>query len=220
MFGDTQTGNLVYIDDQNYTDCGAPQLFRIESGPVANFPGQLRVARADFLFDFGTGQVTANFTMTVIGAALGTAGVVRLTVHDASQAATGDTVIVSGVGGTTEANGTWQITLVDQTHIELRFSVYKNSYTSGGIAVDISATATQTAPVCAISWSMDGGVSFGNPLIRGLGAQGHSKRTRVSVKNCGLSSSLGNRWRLDVTDAVYTGFMGGTQSSDPRAVGA
>jgi hypothetical protein len=27
------------------------------------------------------------------------------------------------------------------------------------------------------------------------------------------------RWRVDVTDAVYTGLLGGSQSSDPREVG-
>lgn len=136
ILGDVQSGNLLVVDDQNYSEVGVPQLFRIESGPVAAFPGYLRVARADFLFDMGVG---------VLG---------------------------------------------------------------------------QAEPVCAVSWSMDGGFTFGNPLIRSLAPQGRGKRYRVSVKNCGLSPALGVRWRLDVTDAVYTGFMGGTQSSDPRAVGA
>jgi len=220
IFGDAQSGNLIFVDDQNYTEIGVPQLFRIESGPVAAFPEQLRIARADFLFDLGVGMVAQQFSMTVTGTALGTGGVVRLTVKDSSQAQTGHTVIVSGVGGTTEANGTWTMTLIDASHIELVGSKYANTYTAGGSAVDLSSTPQQVAPVCAVSWSLDGGVNFGNPLLRGLGAQGHSKRPRVSVKNCGLSSSLGNRWRLDVTDAVYTGLMGGTQSSDPRAVGA
>jgi hypothetical protein len=31
---------------------------------------------------------------------------------------------------------------------------------------------------------------------------------------------MGDRWRLDVTDPVYVGFLGGTQSSNPREVGA
>jgi hypothetical protein len=128
-------------------------------------------------------------------------------------------VVVSGVGGTTEANGTWPITLIDATHIELGGSVYTHTYTSGGTAVDLSSTPQQVDPKCAISWSLDGGLNFGNPLIRSLGQQGHAKRPRISVKNCGLSSSLGNRWRLDVTDAVYTGFMMATQSGDPRGVG-
>jgi hypothetical protein len=219
IFGDVLSGNLIYVDDQNYTEIGVPQLFRIESGPVAAFPMQVRVARADFLFDFGVGSVSQHFTMIVLGAALGTGGVVRLTVNDTSRANNNDTVLVSGVVGTTEANGQWQMRLIDATHIELLRSVYTNTYTSGGIAVDLSVTPQQIAPVCAVSWSVDGGLSFGNPLIRSLGPQDLSKRVRVSVKNCGLSSSLGNRWRLDVSDPVYTGFMLGSQSGDLRAVG-
>ena len=219
IMGDVQSGNLLIVDDQNYSEIGVPQLFRIESGPVAGFPASLRVARADFLFDMGVGQVTQQYAMKVTGASLGTGGVVRLAVTDTSQAHSGDTVIVSGVGGTVEANGTWTMGLIDAMHIELIGSVYANAYTSGGTAVDVTSTPQQVDPVCAVSWSLDGGLNWGNPLIRSLGQQGRAKRPRVSVKNCGLSSPLGMRYRLDVTDPVYTGFLMGTQSADPREVG-
>ena len=79
---------------------------------------------------------------------------------------------------------------------------------------------SRTDPKCAVSVSLDGGLNFGNPLIRSLGKQGKAKRARASVKNMGLSSPMGNKWRLDVTDPVYTGFLLGTQSNDPREVGA
>ena len=72
ILGDMQSGNLVFIDDENYTEVGAPQLFRIESGPVSAFPAAIRLARADFLFDMGVGQVTRQFTMTVSGTRLDT----------------------------------------------------------------------------------------------------------------------------------------------------
>jgi hypothetical protein len=36
----------------------------------------------------------------------------------------------------------------------------------------------------------------------------------------GVASALGDRWRIDITDPVYVSFMGATQSSDPRYVGA
>jgi hypothetical protein len=294
--GDMLSGNILYIDDQNYTEVGVPQLFRIESGPVAAFPMQVRVARADFLFDFGVGTVSRHFTMAIatatMGAVTGAHNAIRLTVNDTSQASNNDTVLVTGVSSVTgiAANGTWQMNLIDSTHIDLIGSLYNgnfsfvattngtsslavtsttgvlavnqpiagqdiapgtviasigtagggpgtytlsaaatgshtgvsltaSAYASGGTAVDLSVTPQQLEPVCAVSWSVDGGLSFGNPLIRSLGPQDLSKRVRVSVKNCGLSSSLGNRWRIDVTDAVYTGLMMGTQSGDPRAVG-
>jgi hypothetical protein len=219
LVGDAQSGNMLFVDDQNYTEVGAPQLFRLESGVVAGFPASVRIARADFLFDMGVGQAVGNFTMTVTGAAAGTGGVVRLTVNDTSRAATHDVVMVSGVGGTIEANGTWPITVIDATHIELQGSTYANTYTAGGTVVDMTAPPQAVAPVVAISTSLDGGLNYGNPLIRSLGQQGRAKRARASVKNMGLSSPMGNRWRLDVSDPVYTGFLMATQSSDPREVG-
>ena len=220
MMGDMQSGNLLWIDDQNFTDVGVPQLFRIESGPVAAFPAAQRLARADFLFDMGVGVTVGNFQMMVRGTAAAANGEVILTVMDTSQANSGDTAMVSGVGGTTEANGTWTIAVNDATHVQLTGSVYANAFTSGGTAVDITASPQASDPKCAVSVSLDGGLNFGNPLIRSLGKQGKAKRARASVKNMGLSSPMGNKWRLDVTDPVYTGFLMGTQSNDPREVGA
>lgn len=58
--GDTQSGNLDFIDDTNYQEIGNPLLMRMESGPVENFPSRVRVARADFNFIGGTGIVTGT----------------------------------------------------------------------------------------------------------------------------------------------------------------
>jgi hypothetical protein len=220
IVGDEYSGNLLWIDNSRYDENGAVQLFRLESGPARQFPEMVRIARADFDFDMGVGLTVGNYPMTVTGTAAGNGGVVRLTLTDAAQAKTNDTVTVSGVGGTTEANGTWQITAIDVKHIELIGSTYVNTYTSGGIALDITATPNMVNPQVAISCSNDGGNRWGNPLLRSLGRQGHVQRVRASVKNMGLSGPQGTRWRLDVTDPVYVGLMGGLQSSNPRFVGA
>ena len=82
-----------------------------------------------------------------------------------------------------------------------------------------SALAVPDAPVAAISMSKDGGLNWGNPLIRQVGQQGSGLRQRVAVKNMGLSGSMGDRWRVDISDPVDFSFFGGTQSSDPRSVG-
>ena len=58
LMGDELSGNLLYIDSTNYTENGAPQLFRMESGPVDDFPSNIRVARADFDFVGGVGIAT------------------------------------------------------------------------------------------------------------------------------------------------------------------
>lgn len=218
IVGDTLSGNLLYVDDTNYTENGAPLLSRIESGPVKNFPQQLSIARADFEFDFGVGQAVGTFQMTVLGAASGTNGVVRLTVNNTAQANGGDQVNVSGVTGTTEANGTFPIKVIDANHIELVGSVFKNAYVSGGTAIDATAPEGATAPSVAISCSKDGGQSFDNPSVRALSPQGKVKRSRASVKNRGQAGPMGVRWRLDTTDPVYRGLMGGTMSADGREV--
>jgi hypothetical protein len=218
LCGDTLSGNLLFHDNTNFTENGAFQLFRIESGPVKDFPQQLRVARADFDFDFGTATAVGNYQMIVLGAASGTGGVVRLTVNATSQAKTGDEAQVVGVTGTLEANGVSVMTVVDTTHIELQGTKFVNAYVSGGIVTDITAPVGAVNPQCAISCSKNGGVSFDIPSIRSLSPQGKVKRSRASVKNRGQSGPMGVRWRIDITDPVYRGLMGASMSSDPREV--
>lgn len=218
LVGDQLSGNLLYLDDANFTENGAVQLFRIESGPVRDFPQQLRIARADFDFVMGTATPVGNFQMIVLGAAAGTGGVVRLTVNGTAQAKSGDEVQVTAVTGTTEANGTFPINVVDVNHIELVGTVFANAYISGGISTDITAPAGATSPQCAISCSKDGGKTFDVPSIRSLAAQGKIKRSRASVKNRGQAGPAGVRWRIDITDPVYRGLTGATMSSDRREV--
>lgn len=55
LCGDVQTGNLDYVDDTVFTEVAQPLLFRMESGPVKNFPNRARIARADFDFITGVG---------------------------------------------------------------------------------------------------------------------------------------------------------------------
>src|SRR5579872_5301770 len=166
IFGDMQSGNLLYADDTNYTENGATLLYRIESGPVSKFPEQAVIARADFEFVFGVGQAVGTFNMVVLGAASGTNGVIRLTVNNTAQANSGDQANVANVGGTTEANGTWPITVIDAYHIELVGSKFVNAYTSGGTVLDATAPPGASSPSVAISCSKNGGQSFDVPSIR------------------------------------------------------
>lgn len=70
---------------------------------------------------------------TISGAADNGGGLIRLTVSSTSGWTTGDYKTISGVAGTTEANGTWPITVVDGTHIDLQGSTFTNAYVSGGV---------------------------------------------------------------------------------------
>ena len=220
LMGDVQSGNLLWIDSTNFTENGAVQLFRMESGPVRDFPNQIRIARADFDFDMGVGVAVANVTTPVLGASAGTNGAVRLQVMSTAQMQTNDTVNVVGVSGTTEANGTFLAAIVDAAHLDLQGTTFARAYVSGGAVTDVTSPVNVVDPSVAISLSKDGGISFGNPLIRKLGQQSKALRQRASVKSMGLSGPMGCRWRIDVSDPVYTAFLQATQSSDPREIGA
>ena len=77
---------------------------------------------------------------------------------------------VAGVGGTTEANGTWPIDVIDGTHVELNGSTFVHAYTAGGTITGLaSIEPIETDPVVEISWSDDGGQTYYAPIQRKLG---------------------------------------------------
>ncbi|WP_284209429.1 hypothetical protein [Methylorubrum aminovorans] len=59
----------------------------------------------------------------------------------------------------------------------------------------------ETDPVALISWSLDGGGTFGNPVERSLGKQGEFGRT-VRVGSLGRARGAGVRVRIEVSDPV------------------
>lgn len=73
----------------------------------------------------------SNAALVITGAAAA-AGLIRLSVASTATFATSQVKTVSDVLGTTEANGTWTITVVDATHIDLQGSTFVNAYVSGG----------------------------------------------------------------------------------------
>lgn len=96
-------------------------------------------------------------SQTVTGAADNGSGKVRLTVGSTSGWTTGDYKTISGVVGTTEANGTFAITVVNSTHIDLLTVSFSNVYSSGGLvagsldALTFSLDSVSTAAVAALS---------------------------------------------------------------------
>lgn len=74
----------------------------------------------------------SNPALTITGAANNGSGLIRLLVASTATFATGQVKTVSDVVGTTEANGTWTITVVDATHIDLQGSTFVSAYSSGG----------------------------------------------------------------------------------------
>lgn len=140
LCGDSASGNILHITNTAHDEVGDPFRWRLESGPVVDFPNGTPVGRADFRF------------VTGIGAASG-------------------------------------------------------------------ADPIETDPVVEIAWSDDGGLTWSNPLIRKLGRQSDTAQL-VSLVGCtGRTKWEGRRWRLDISDPVHVGFMGGTQSIDARVRG-
>lgn len=84
-----------------------------------------------------------------------------------------------------------------------------------GVGIATGIDPIQTNPTVEISWSDDAGATWSTPILRKLGAQQISK-TRVTLFNTGLSGAQGRRWRIDVSDPVHVGFMGGVQGTEVR----
>ena len=84
-----------------------------------------------------------------------------------------------------------------------------------GTGVATSDDPTVVDPKAQISWSDDGGTSWGNPVFRSIGEQQEAE-TRVTVTRCGVTKYLGRRWRVIVDDPVYVSLMGGDQGVEMR----
>lgn len=109
--------------------------------------------------------------LSVTGAADNGSGAIRLTLSELSNANFDihgqNFIVVYGVGGTTEANGTWQFTIVDSTHIDLIGSAFTHAYTSGGAiggsldALPFSLDSISTAAIAALAaMSADNELAF------------------------------------------------------------
>lgn len=92
-------------------------------------------------------NVSNSLTRTITGCANNGSGLIRVTTSTSHLFSGFDVVIISGVTGTIEANGTWSITVIDATHFDLVASTFTNAYVSGGSAVDSSLTPAATLPL-------------------------------------------------------------------------
>jgi len=63
-------------------------------------------------------------------------GLIRITVTVTSGMITNQRVIIKDVLGATAANGTWVITVIDKTHLDLQDSTFAGTYTSGGYVIN------------------------------------------------------------------------------------
>jgi hypothetical protein len=66
--------------------------------------------------------------IAVTGAANNGVGLIRLTVADATGFNTNDLATVTNVQGTVEANGTWQVNVIDNAHVDLQNSTFAHPF--------------------------------------------------------------------------------------------
>jgi hypothetical protein len=114
----------------------------------------------------GTGRGTFTQTTPLTGAITGATNATPIVVTAARAMRTGETVVISGVGGNTNANGTWVVTNVSATTFSLNGSAGNAAYTSGG-TYSVAYTGTVAFPdIGAAQHADSGGGVAGLPASR------------------------------------------------------
>ncbi len=131
------------LGDGSTNDTAAIQAaFDAAYGSSSSPHGNSYTLNKSVFFPSGNYIVSALATISITGAVNDGTGKVKLTVSSSTGWATNDIKVVSGITGTTEANGRWKITVSDATHIVLQGSTFSNAYVSGGIVSSIALSLT------------------------------------------------------------------------------
>lgn len=83
-----------------------------------------------------------------------------------------------------------------------------------GTGNDRGIAPIETTPRVSISWSDDGGWTFGNALLRDLGTQGEV--VPIDIRRTGMTSRRGRQWKLKISDPVEVSVMGGSMFAEGR----
>jgi hypothetical protein len=130
-------GNGV-ADDTDAIQAAFDAAFGTWSSPHGGHqsPGDGPFLNKPVYFPAGYYNVASKITRTVTNA-VNNRGQVQLTFSGAGTTglSTGDYMLVHGIVGTTEANGSWRIQVDSSTQITLLNSGFVHAYTSGGTAV-------------------------------------------------------------------------------------
>jgi hypothetical protein len=113
---------------------------------------------------------------TISNAVNNGAGLIRITTSTAHTFSTGDRIAVYGVGGTTEANGAWEITVINTTTFDLVGSTFTNAYTSGGTATNrpyLAGMSVTVAPIVdrgGLTGTAEAGDDVGGVVVSNAGS--------------------------------------------------
>ncbi len=134
---------------------------------------------------------------TISGAADNGSGEIRITAT-AHGFADGDKIYITGVTGTTEANGTWIIEKIDADNFDLRSSAFVNGYTAAGTATPAIFVSTDVGR----SVRMKEGTHWGWAIVKTFVDPSH---VTIDIQQTLTNGSAKTNWRLGVYSAT-TGY--------------
>src|SRR5258708_1259035 len=163
--------------------------------------------------NFGSGRIITN-------AINNNSGRIRLTVNSTAGIQTGQYFNISGIVGTTEANGNKQITIIDSTTIDLNNVSFVTPYASGGllqgptiidtaanlaIALNQAAVVTYVSGASVLSASSD--ITLTNPLPQRtiITLTGAASKIILPAMNASNSVPLGTPFYIALPDASKIG---------------
>lgn len=108
----------------------------------------------------------------------------------------------------------WEVRSTQDHRFPGRIRVNRASFNFvTGVGSDTGIDPIETNPRVSISWSDDGGRTFGNELLRDLGTQGEQRS--IDLWRAGLTGPNGRQWRLRCSDPVEVSLIGAAQDFEP-----
>lgn len=165
----------------------------------------------NFQFSLTQGYALEFGDNTVIRAVTGAAdngdGLIRLAITSTRGLLDSFTMTVSGVGGTTEANGVWPITVIDSTHVDLVGSAFVNAYTSGGTTSTPGGymrVKTDGAYITEIAKTITG-ITRANPAVITSVGHGFTPYDWIYITGVvGMTNFNGLTWIVDTVPTANT----------------
>lgn len=97
-------------------------------------------------------------------------------------------------------------------HFDRRIRVHSVAFDFSVGPAALSGTEDETSPRVSVSWSMDGGATWGTPIVGVMLGSAGQYTKKVRVNRIGITSHHGVRFRIASTSPVYKSLRGGVVS--------
>lgn len=134
----------------------------------------------------------------ISGAANNGGGLIRITAT-AHGFSTGARVYISGITGTTEANGTWTINRISANTFDLRGSTFTNAYSSDGTASAAVFTSDDVGRAVSIRHTVSSVDTWGQAMIT---AYTNPYTVTANVVSDFTATSASNTWAMGAFSAT------------------